>query len=56
MPIINRQRPRDGSAFATYAHQRQPRPLRKLLFWLCLLAVSVLFWGWLLHSVFAVFG
>jgi len=52
MSIIDRQKPREGSAYATYAHQRKPennRPL-KVIFWFVCLCFAVGVHWWLFNS------
>ena len=53
MSIEERQKPREGSAFATYAHQRQTNKLKPVMFWALCLIAAVSFWGWLYSSAFA---
>ena len=53
MSIEERQKPREGSAFATYAHQRQPNKRKPVVFWALCLIAAVSFWGWLYSSAFA---
>jgi hypothetical protein len=54
MSIEERQKPREGSAFATYAHQRQPNKRKPVVFWALCLIAAVSFWGWLYSSAFAI--
>ena len=41
--IIKRQKPREGSAFATYAHQRRPRSVSRYVF-LAYKVLCYIFW------------
>ena len=50
MGIEDRQKPREGSAFATYAHQRPPKSKMRVVLWSVCLIASVVAWGWLLKS------
>ena len=53
MSVIDRQKPREGSAYANYAYQRSSNRLKRVVFWTVCLLVSVAFWGWLLQPTFA---
>ena len=53
MSIDERRKPREGSAFATYAHQRPAKKRKPLVFWTLCLIAAVSFWGWLYSSAFA---
>lgn len=54
MSIEERQKPREGSAFATYAHQRQPNKRKPVVFWALCLITAASFWVWLYSSAFAI--
>jgi len=47
MTIEERQKPREGSAFATYAHQRPPKSSFRFLRWIGLVGLGILGLSWL---------